>query len=96
MATKHTFNFKNTDANKEVSEKMVNIASPSAAPAALTIAPTKGSARTISKDWTLVQTKVPHDLNLRITDYCLKNRISKNDFMLAAARKFMSELENPN
>ncbi len=88
------FNFKNSNARKEISEKMIAPDAATAASDTLALPKKKGTSRTRGDGWVLAQFRIPEELSKRIGHYCYIHDVTKNDFFRMAAMQLIERLEN--
>lgn len=86
------FNFGSTPAASEIDEEMTSVNQRQEEKANNQPLGKKRSSRTKTEDWTLVQCRLPNDLNRRMSIYNLNNELSKNDFIVHAVRSLLDTL----
>jgi len=90
MAKKDSkFNFGASAAAQEINEEMISI---SQSPVQPSFGKKRGSARTKTKDWTLVQSRLPNDIDKRMKLYCVENDITINDFVAEAVKRLLESV----
>lgn len=85
---KTKFNFNSAPAAQEINEQMDIIQNAQVSPAI----PAK-SPRTSGESWTLVQARVPKDIQQRMAVYCALNNIKKGDIVVAALREYLDRVQ---